>query len=134
LCARLIFLPYPFLSRGQTIPEQVSPYLRDHQNAKLLGGTQHFSDTQIVGPSGSYDRLPAIRDTGRFLEKIQDFGYTHLVVFRFMRDCGEIHYVVLLETAAVILQQVYAKNLGNLHTPIFQLPWRESQRRMEPIE
>jgi hypothetical protein len=50
--------------------------LRDHHNAKLLGGTQHFSDTQIVGPSGSYDRLPAIRDTGRFLEKIQDFGYT----------------------------------------------------------
>jgi hypothetical protein len=57
-----------------------------------------------------------------------------LVVSRFMRDCGEIHYVVLLETAAVILQQVYAKNLGNLHTPIFQLPWRESQRRMKPIE
>jgi hypothetical protein len=50
--------------------------LRNHHNAKLLRGTQHFSDTQIVGPSGSYDRLPAIRDTGRFLEKIQDFGYT----------------------------------------------------------
>jgi hypothetical protein len=45
-----------------------------------LGGTQHFSDTQIVGPSGSYDRLPAIRDTGRFLEKIQDFGYTHALI------------------------------------------------------